>query len=94
MSSPALETFLARLYTDATLRQAFLDDPRGQALRHGLSQEEADAMLAIDRTGLQMAAASFASKRAGYRQRAAAPPYWRRAWQWLRRVTARVHSAK
>ena len=59
MSSPALEAYLAVLYTDDTKRHAFLQEPQAQALLHGLSQEEADAMVAIDRVGLQMAAASF-----------------------------------
>ena len=82
MSSPALETYLARLYTDDALRHAFLLAPRAQALLHGLSAREADAMAAIDRVGLQMAAASYRAKRAGRAvhgiQARPPPPWWRR----------------
>ncbi|MDC8760376.1 hypothetical protein [Janthinobacterium fluminis] len=78
MSSPALETFLARLYTDEALRLAFLDDPHGEAQRHGLPAHDVAALLAIDRIGLQMAAASFTAKRAGRAQRPPAPSLWRR----------------
>ena len=79
MSSPALETYLARLYTDDALRAAFLLEPRAQALLHGLSQQEAEAMAAMDRVGLQMAAASYRSKRAAHGGRAKpAQRWWRR----------------
>jgi len=85
MSSPALETYLARLYTDDALRAAFLLEPRAQALLHGLSPQEAEAMAAMDRVGLQMAAASYRSKRAGrtaHGTRAGpAQPWWRRLLQ-------------
>ncbi|NHQ90072.1 hypothetical protein [Janthinobacterium lividum] len=79
MSSPALETYLARLYTDDALRAAFLLEPLAQALRHGLSPQEAEAMAAMDRIGLQMAAASYRSKRTAHGTRAApAQRWWRR----------------
>ena len=85
MSSPALETYLARLYTDDALRAAFLLEPRAQALLHGLSQQEAEAMAAMDRVGLQMAAASYRSKRAGRTAHGGlakpAQPWWRRLLQ-------------
>ncbi|ATD61852.1 MAG: hypothetical protein ACOH2S_10055 [Janthinobacterium svalbardensis] len=84
MSSAALETYLARLYTDDALRTAFLLDPRAQALLHGLSPQEAEAMAAMDRVGLQMAAASYRTKRAAHGSRASpAQRWWRRllaAW--------------
>ena len=84
MSSPALATYLARLYTDDAVLDAFLLAPRAQALLHGLSPQEADAMAAMDRVGLQMAAASYRAKRAGHGSRATpAQPWWRRllaAW--------------
>ena len=83
MSSPALETYLARLYTDDALRHAFLLAPRAQALLHGLSAREADAMAAIDRVGLQMAAASYRAKRAVHGIQA------RPAHHWWRRLLAR-----
>ncbi|SDL62077.1 hypothetical protein SAMN05216517_101612 [Janthinobacterium sp. OK676] len=79
MSSPALETYLARLYTDDALRAAFLLDPQAQALLHDLSPEEAEAMAAMDRIGLQMAAASYRAKRTAHGTRAApAQRWWRR----------------
>ncbi|MCC7705019.1 hypothetical protein IGS59_22510 [Janthinobacterium sp. GW460P] len=79
MSSPALETYLARLYTDDAVRAAFLLAPRAQALLHGLSPQEADAMAEMDRVGLQMAAASYRAKRQAH-GRAAKPAqrWWRR----------------
>lgn len=87
MSSPALEACLAKLYTDDALRQAFLDDPQAQALLHGLTQEEAAAMAAIDRTGLQMAAASFHFKRAAHGGKVRpAQPSWRRLLQCWQRL--------
>jgi len=69
----AFEAFLARIYTDARARSRFLEDPRGEAARAGLDPREQDALATVDRVGLEMAALSFAAKRA-----AAAPP--RRAW--------------
>jgi hypothetical protein len=68
MSSPALETFLAALYTDANLRARFLADLRGEAARAGLEEADVAALVAIDRTGLHMAAASYAHKRAQHRR--------------------------
>ncbi len=64
MSAPQLETFLARLYTDAALRATFLDAPEATARAAGLDAAEVAAMLRIDREGLQAAAESYASKRA------------------------------
>lgn len=64
MSSPKLESFLAKLYTDDEARAHFLADMQGEAERAGLSEADATALGDIDRTGLQMAAASYAHKRA------------------------------
>jgi hypothetical protein len=60
--SPAFEAFLARLYTDDAFRAAFLADPRRAAA--ALGPEEIAALERIDRLGLELAAASFAHKRA------------------------------
>ena len=85
MSSPALETYLARLYTDDALRAAFLLDPHAQALLHGLSPQEAEAMAAMDRIGLQMAAASYRAKRAAHSgQPRPTQRWWRRLLQMWR----------
>ena len=63
--SPAFEAFLARLYVDDAARRRFLRDPRAEAEAPGsnLTIEEIDALARIDRTGLELAAASFAAKR-------------------------------
>ena len=66
-AAAALEAFLALLYTDADTRAAFAADPRGEALRAGLDPADADALAAIDLAGLELAAESFARKRAGRR---------------------------
>jgi hypothetical protein len=60
-----VEAFLARLYTDARARAAFLGDPRGEAVRAGLTPAQVEAMAGLDRLGLELAAESFARKRAG-----------------------------
>jgi hypothetical protein len=67
MSATAFEAFLARLYVDAELRARFLADPHGEAARAGLDADEGRALAAIDRVGLELAAASFARKRADRR---------------------------
>ena len=58
------EMFLARLYTDAALRTRFLAAPRTEARSHGMTEEECAALEQIDRGGLELAARSFAHKRA------------------------------
>jgi hypothetical protein len=61
--SPGFEGFLARIYADAEARRLFLADPDGEATRAGLAPEEAEALAAIDRTGLELAARSYERKR-------------------------------
>ena len=63
MSSPALETFLARLYSDAELRERFLAAPANVAAAFGLTPAEVAALEKIDHAGLQLAAKSYAKKR-------------------------------
>jgi len=63
MNDRKMEKFLASLYVDAKLRARFLDAPREEAKRAGLNPEQCDAMAAIDRVGLKMAAQSFERKR-------------------------------
>jgi hypothetical protein len=63
MNDPKLEKFLASLYVDAALRARFLVAPREEAARAGLNPAQCDAMAAIDRVGLEMAARSFEGKR-------------------------------
>ena len=64
MSSPLFEAMLARLYTDDSFRRRFAADPRDEALRFGLTEDEADAIAAVDMVGLTMAAESYRKKRA------------------------------
>jgi len=68
MSSAALETFLARLYTDSAALARFDADPAGEARRAGLSVQECDALVRSDTIGLRMAAVGFGRKRAQHRE--------------------------
>jgi len=61
--SARLEALLARLYVDDGLRATFLHAPDEFFRREELSREDTTALAAIDRTGLMMAARSFARKR-------------------------------
>lgn len=63
MNAQRLEAFLARLYTDAEARRAFLADPYAATARARLDQAASDALAAIDLTGLELAAKSFEQKR-------------------------------
>jgi hypothetical protein len=63
MSSPALEEFLARLYTDEPALAEFLRMPAETARAAGLRDAEVLALVGADRIGLVMAAASFRAKR-------------------------------
>jgi hypothetical protein len=82
MSAHALEALLARLYTDAHVRAQFLAAPLAYARAAGLDEADACALVAIDRAGLEMAAASFGHKRAGR----SGGGRWRRTVRWLRRM--------
>lgn len=62
MSARQLETFLARLYTDAALRARFLDAPAAMARAAGLDAADVAAMLDVDREGMRAAAESYAGK--------------------------------
>jgi hypothetical protein len=62
-SSAQLEAFLARLYVDATARANFISNPRPEAEKAGLTDEQCAALENLDWIGLEMAARSFAKKR-------------------------------
>jgi hypothetical protein len=64
MSSPRLEEFLARLYTDEASLAAFIRAPAETACAAGLDEADVSAMVAADRVGLVMAAAGYRAKRA------------------------------
>jgi hypothetical protein len=65
--SARLEAYLARLYVDPDVRRAFLADARTAATQAGLAPTEIAALERIDRTGLELAARSFARTRAAQR---------------------------
>ncbi len=67
MSARALEVFLARLCTDASLRSRFLSAPLACALAAGLDAQEAQALAGVDAARLELVARSYAAKRAGRR---------------------------
>jgi len=64
-----LERFLAGLYTDGAMRTQFYANPRLVTSLWGLSREQAQSVAGIDREGLQLAAASFARKKATAKHR-------------------------
>jgi hypothetical protein len=78
MNNVKFEQFLAQLYVDPALRERFLAEPLAEASRAGLSEEQCRALAAIDRVGLNMAARSFAHKRARKRPPASLWNRWRR----------------
>jgi hypothetical protein len=82
MSAVDFEAFLARIYVDADERARFLTDPRAVAAAAGLSAAECDALVAIDREGLKLAAEGLACKRAQTYQ---SPKVSRRVMRWLLR---------
>lgn len=80
MSAAAFERVLARLYADAGFRRDFLADPEAACARDDLTPEERRQLAHIDRSGLALAAASFARKRAAARRFGRGPfdALWRR----------------
>jgi len=77
MSSLVLEEFLPRLYTDEPGLAEFMRMPAETARAAGLSDAEVSALVAADRVGLVMAAASFRAKRGRRKARY-------RLWRWPR----------
>ncbi|HZN08236.1 MAG TPA: hypothetical protein VFB65_15680 [Pyrinomonadaceae bacterium] len=63
MSDARFEEFLARIYVDEDARAKFLADPRGEASRAGLTAQQIDDVVKIDREGLEMFAASLKRKK-------------------------------
>jgi hypothetical protein len=63
MSTAHFEAFLAKIYVDAEARARFLADPRGEAMRAGLTEPEISALEKIDRIGLELTAQSLERKR-------------------------------
>ncbi|HKR10806.1 MAG TPA: hypothetical protein VJT15_02020 [Pyrinomonadaceae bacterium] len=67
MSDSSLEAFLARIYVDEVAREKFLADPRGEAVKAGLTEQQVEDVVKIDREGLEMFAASLKRKKQGHR---------------------------
>ncbi len=63
MSADRLEAFLAKIYVDDDSRERFLADPRGEAAKAGLNEQEIESLGKIDRAGLILAAGSIRKKR-------------------------------
>jgi hypothetical protein len=61
--TPRFEHFLAQLYVDEHIRRRFMSDPRATAMAAGLGADEIEALERVDRTGLELAAHSYALKR-------------------------------
>lgn len=80
MSDKVLEAFVARLYTDAALRNEFIARPEAVALAAGLDAATARRLAGTDLEGLELAADSFAHKRAAH----AAKPRKRPWFPWFR----------
>jgi hypothetical protein len=64
MSARKLEAFLAKLYVDGNARSRFLADPQREASNAGLTEDDCAGLEKIDIVGLELAADSFARKRA------------------------------
>jgi uncharacterized protein (UPF0276 family) len=74
--SAAVEHFLARLFTDSELRSRHRQSVADEAVRAGLSPATAQRISRLDATGLELAAATFASKRRTERPRAGTASRW------------------
>lgn len=67
MSDSRFETFLARIYVDRQARAKFLADPRGEAIKAGLTSQQIDDVVKLDREGLELFASSLERKKQGHR---------------------------
>ena len=67
MSDSRFETFLARIYVDENARAKFLADPRGEAMKAGLTAQQIEDLMKIDRDGLELLAHSLERKKQGSR---------------------------
>jgi hypothetical protein len=81
MSAEQFEAFLAKLYIDNQARSRFLADPRREVLSAGLTEDDCATLEKIDFVGLELAADSFARKKASHPPKKAVSKLTR----WLRR---------
>ncbi len=65
MGLEAVELALARLYTDDRLRARFFAEPERVAVEIGLAPEDAERLLAVDRSRIELFAESLRIKRFG-----------------------------
>ena len=65
MSDSRLESFLAKIYVDENARARFLADPRGEAAKAGLTPQQVEDVVKIDRDGLELLAESLKRKKHG-----------------------------
>lgn len=91
MSARDFEAFLARIYVDPFKRAAFKANPRSEALRAGLSEEECSAVEKIDWVGLEMVAGSFAKKRQSKLERRHPKTFFRRVRQFVLNLRRLLH---
>jgi hypothetical protein len=63
MSASRFEAFLAKIYVDESARTKFLADPRGEAMKAGLTMQEVEDVAKIDRVGLDLLVKSLERKR-------------------------------
>ena len=66
MSDSRLEAFLAKIYVDEKARAKFLADPRGEATKAGLTAQQVEDVVKIDRDGLELFAHSLERKKQGH----------------------------
>ena len=67
MNDSRLESFLAKIYVDEDARARFLADPRGEAAKAGLTPQQVEDVVKIDRDGLELLAESLKRKKQGGR---------------------------
>ena len=67
MSPSHLEAFLARIYVDERARAKFLADPRAEATKAGLTAQQVEDVVKIDRDGLELFARSLERKKQDHR---------------------------
>jgi hypothetical protein len=67
--SASLEAYLVKLYLDRDARREFVADPSAAAREAGLAEADVAALERVDRVGLELAARSFAAKRATHPHR-------------------------
>ena len=68
MNDSRLETFLARIYVDHDARAKFLADPRGEATKAGLTAQQIEDVVKIDRDGLELMAQSLERKNCNHKR--------------------------